>query len=74
MERDGIAAYYLMLRWIATNDTAHAEAHSPLHAPSRAVSSIGTMLEAAERVLDAWSGKLTAFAGRRHSPMCAHCT
>ena len=49
LERDGIASYYLMLRWIATSDTAWADA--------------------AERVLDAWSGKLTAFAG--HDQMLA---
>ena len=49
LERDGIASYYLMLRWIATSDTAWADA--------------------AERVLNAWSGKLTAFAG--HDQMLA---
>ena len=49
MERDGIASYYLMLRWVATNDTAWAEA--------------------AERVIDAWSGKITGFTG--HDQMLA---
>ena len=49
MERDGMAVYYLMLRWVASNDIAWADA--------------------AERVLDAWSGQLTGFAG--HDQMLA---
>ena len=49
MERDGIASYYLMLRWIVSNDT--------------------TWADAAERILDAWSGKLTGFSG--HDQMLA---
>jgi hypothetical protein len=49
MERDGIASYYLMLRWVATNDAKWADA--------------------AERVLDAWSASLKAFAG--HDQMLA---
>eukprot|EP00040_Diaphanoeca_grandis_P020325 m.108103 g.108103 ORF g.108103 m.108103 type:complete len:427 (+) comp27847_c1_seq1:163-1443(+) len=49
MERDGIASYYLMLRWVATSDTI--------------------WVDAAERVIDAWSDKLTAFAG--HDQMLA---
>lgn len=49
MERDGIASYYLMLRWIATNDS--------------------TWADAAERVLDSWSGKIVNFSG--HDQMLA---
>jgi hypothetical protein len=49
MERDGIASYYLMLRWVASNDISWANA--------------------AENVIDAWSGKLTGFTG--HDQMLA---
>ena len=43
MEKDGIASYYLMLRWVSTSDTKWADA--------------------AERVIDAWSGELQGFTG-----------
>lgn len=49
MERDGIASYYLMLRWIATSDAKWADA--------------------AEAVIDAWSGTLGGFSG--HDQMLA---
>ena len=49
MERDGIASYYLMLRWVATSD--------------------GKWADAAERVIDGWSGTLTGFSG--HDQMLA---
>ena len=49
MERDGIASYYQMLKWIVSNDSTYAKA--------------------AERIIDGWSGKLTAFAG--HDQMLA---
>ena len=49
MERDCMAALYLMYRWIATNDTQWSDA--------------------AMRVIDAWSAKLTSFAG--HDQMLA---
>ena len=43
MERDGMASYYEMLRWVATNDNKWADA--------------------AERIIDAWSGQLEGFSG-----------
>ena len=43
LERDAIASYYLMLRWVATNNTEWADA--------------------AQNIIDAWSGKITGFAG-----------
>eukprot|EP00051_Salpingoeca_urceolata_P004596 m.66223 g.66223 ORF g.66223 m.66223 type:complete len:409 (+) comp13726_c0_seq1:182-1408(+) len=49
LEKDAIAAYYLMVRWVATGNLTHADA--------------------AERIIDAWSGTVTGFAG--HDQMLA---